>query len=534
MLDGDVGQPFGDVDDADMVGIADAILDRQARFQRFERFYRQVLVERDAATGKAVRIDHPDQQAGVGHRGLGTTLAIAGWPRIRPGATRTDQQFARLADRHEAATASADARYLDRQRIDDEVMLEFERGVDERLAVADEADVARRPADVGAEQIGGVDQLAEMGAADGAGGGTGKDDLERPLHRRFGIEQLGGAIGVVEAALEAHLAQAAVKLAGIVAVDVAHEHVDHGRRCARIFLGERRDVARDRARDVTQLLAYQLGEAALVRRIDVSVDQADRDCGYAAFAKHGELRAGLLLVQRDQHLAIAEHAFGDPAAQVAGYEWARRVAERPTPVRVGLFRGWAPRAAAVEHVALPDRSQEADLGQLAGNDRVEPVGAGMVEHDRVLGANLARAFQHAKFGVADVGRDLDRPYLAVLDRHNVGKSTAYVHPDQHNDLSPLSYSTPRSVQVETLGQQMNRAEPPPRLPADRLERLLVLDDGEPAPFGQHRIAAQLRQLVTRKVATEIDPQRGEVIRAHRFAQLDNRIVGDGRNHDGTS
>ena len=80
---------------------------------------------------------------------------------------------------------------------------------------------------------------------------------------------------------------------------------------------------------------------------------------------------------------------------------------------------------------MADRRQEGDLGQTAGDDGIEPVRAGMAEDMRVGNAHFLGAREHAALGVADIGRDLHRPDLAVRDRHDVREGAAYVDPDQH-------------------------------------------------------------------------------------------------------
>ena len=98
--------------------------------------------------------------------------------RIGAGTAGTDDDLAGRRDGDEAAAACADARELDRQSADDEVVLDLEARVDERLAVDHQAmsvDVpptsqqssCRRPSP------------AEVRAGGGAGGRTREDDVDR-------------------------------------------------------------------------------------------------------------------------------------------------------------------------------------------------------------------------------------------------------------------------------------------------------------------------------------------------------------------
>ena len=92
-------------------------------------------------------------------------------------------------DRDDAAAARAERHDVGRQGVDEEVVLELERGVHPRLAVDDDADVARGATDVGADQVAVVDVPAEVGAAHGACRRAADDQTVRALHRVVGGEE---------------------------------------------------------------------------------------------------------------------------------------------------------------------------------------------------------------------------------------------------------------------------------------------------------------------------------------------------------
>ena len=114
------------------------------------------------AAREAVRVEDPDQQAGVGD---GRARRRRGRSRPGPGSTPAlagpDRDVAGRRDRDDAAAARADARDLRRERVDDQVVLELERVVDERLPVDDERDVGGGAADVAADEVAVADRLAE-------------------------------------------------------------------------------------------------------------------------------------------------------------------------------------------------------------------------------------------------------------------------------------------------------------------------------------------------------------------------------------
>src|SRR2546430_4523619 len=62
--------------------------------------------------------------------------------------------------------------------------LQLERVVDPGLATEDDADVARRAADVGAQQVGLADRRTEVGAGDRARRRPADDQAVRPLDRK--------------------------------------------------------------------------------------------------------------------------------------------------------------------------------------------------------------------------------------------------------------------------------------------------------------------------------------------------------------
>ncbi len=78
-----------------------------------------------------------------------------------------------------------------------------------------------------------------MRAADGACGGTGKDDAEGCFHGVLRRDQVCRAVGEIELPRETDLAQPVIKTARIGVVDDLHEHVDQGGGGARVLLGQR-------------------------------------------------------------------------------------------------------------------------------------------------------------------------------------------------------------------------------------------------------------------------------------------------------
>ena len=69
-------------------------------------------------------------------------------------------------------------------------------------------------------------------------------------------------------------------------------------------------------------------ESLLVGRVDVAVEQADRDALDAAAPEHLDLGPGLVLVERDEHLAGGGDALFHAPSQVPRDQRRRAVGER--------------------------------------------------------------------------------------------------------------------------------------------------------------------------------------------------------------
>jgi hypothetical protein len=85
---------------------------------------------------------------------------------------------------------------------------------------------------------------------------------------------------------------------------------------ARVLARQRRDLTRDRARDITDLLAHQFPQPDLVRGVDIGVEQADRHTLDTATGQDAQLLPSLILVQRDDDRAVGADPLQDSAPQI--------------------------------------------------------------------------------------------------------------------------------------------------------------------------------------------------------------------------
>ena len=85
----------------------------RARNRSVDGFAGRLDVELHLTAKKLIRIEAPQQEIGVGNRGLGSAFAIAGGTRIRSGTHRPDLERSRVIHFRDAATAGTDFNRVD-------------------------------------------------------------------------------------------------------------------------------------------------------------------------------------------------------------------------------------------------------------------------------------------------------------------------------------------------------------------------------------------------------------------------------------
>ncbi len=439
MFDRDVEDAFRDVVEPDVVRVPNPLFDREGCVERLEGAAGQRRVEGHFAAREALGVEQAGQDTDIGHGRVVAAAAVARRPGVRAGTLRTHGDVSRGGHRDDAAPARTDTRNVVRECVHDQVVFELEGRVDEGSSLGDETDVAGGPTDVGTEQVPLADDFAKMSAAHGSRSGAREHHPEGVRHRVRRGHEVRGAVGEVELARKARRAKPGVESLGVLLVDDLHEHIDQGGRRAGVFFCERRDLAGDRTGNVAQLLAHQLAQPSFVGVVHVGVQQADRDALDIAATEDLDLLSRLGLVERRKHLARGGHAFGDAAAQIALDQRSHGIAKGPPPGRVGHRRAGSPATPHVGDVAVPQRREESDLGERTRDDRVESVGARVVEHRRGLDVELAGAFEHRLVHLLYVGGDFRGADRALLDRHHISEGPSDI--DCHHGASaPASRS----------------------------------------------------------------------------------------------
>ena len=150
-------------------------------------------VEVDLAAEAQRLVVQAEHEVGVGDRGVGPTLAVARRPRIRAGRRRSDGQPAEVVDTGDAAAAGADRVDVDR-RVGRGVAADIEVDPGIGHAVEDSGHVGARATHVEGEQIGRVDQPAQLGGGDRPAGRPGQQRQDRQSAGPLGPDQPAGGL----------------------------------------------------------------------------------------------------------------------------------------------------------------------------------------------------------------------------------------------------------------------------------------------------------------------------------------------------
>ena len=124
-----------------------------------QRVRRGLLVKHDAPAREFRRVDAPHRQIGIGDRGPGAALAVAGRPRLGARALRPHGDAAQAVDDGDGAAAGADLHHLDHGHAQRQpAALEEAMGARDlegprrpRLGVVDQADLGGRATHVEGE-----------------------------------------------------------------------------------------------------------------------------------------------------------------------------------------------------------------------------------------------------------------------------------------------------------------------------------------------------------------------------------------------
>ena len=410
---------------------------------RLERADGGIAVELHLAGEEQLRLEQPHRDVGVGHRRHLAAAAVARRARRGARGLRPDLERAHLVGADQAAAARADAADVERGDRQRDRVLELPLVGDLGAAVEDDPEVRAGAADVEADEVAAVEQLARVQLrAEQAGDRAGLQRVDRRALDGAARAQAAVHLHDLHARVEAGLGEALLE-----ALEVAHDGragvgVEHHDERALELAGQRPD-ARVLHVGVRHDLLDDLAHALLVVGVVVGVEEADADGLDALGLEELELAARGVLVERQQDVAVLAQALRDLAAVPALDDRARDVRALPRRV-VEVLVERAPDAAVVDGVAVALGHQHPRLRALAGQRRVEPHGVAVVERrDRLGVVDQPLERGERPLGLVVPGReDLgagDLPAVLVdQDGIREGASHVYSNSNRHDPLSSRS------------------------------------------------------------------------------------------------
>src|SRR5690606_20216444 len=306
-------------------------------------------------------------------------------------------------------------------------------GVQVHLAADDQRGVQAGAAHVQGDDVGLADQLADVGGADGAAGGTRVDQVHRlPDGRRQGVGAAARA-GHQEAPLETGGPQLAVQLLQVALDQRLDVGVDDGGAGALVLPVLAAQLMREGHGNAGTDLLQHLAHGDLVGGVHVAVQEADghRFDGFLLDAlRH---LPGRLVVERLEHLALEVHPLGNLEAQVAGHQRLRLAV-------LEVVHDIPGRAPEDEHVAEPFGGDDGHPGARPRQQRVETQRGAVdeVADGLKVGPDLVEAGQHALGGILRRGFGLFQADLAFLlvQQDHVREGAADVYGDAHRTGMP--------------------------------------------------------------------------------------------------
>ena len=258
---------FGGFGDLHPEGLGDALADGALG---------SLAVEHHLACEEVVGIQPIETDAGVGDGGLSPSQAVAGGP--RPGARALGPHAERPSgvDPGDAAAASSDGKNLDGRRHDRPA---FDRALVDRScqAIGYDAHVAAGAADVDGRHVSQAHAVRNELSADDTAGGTRHHGADRQVPGGPARDDAAVRLHHEELPLQAPVAQRLRQAVQIGRDDGDRARVDRDRRRALELPQLARDIGRDRDVRGRVLLQDELPGAALMVRVGVGMEEAERD-----------------------------------------------------------------------------------------------------------------------------------------------------------------------------------------------------------------------------------------------------------------
>ena len=418
--------------------------------------------EVDVLRPERVGVKPTELHVGVGDGRVETAAPIGRRPGLAAGRMGADADLAERIDRRDRTPARADLDHLDHRDRDRHAraFLEAGRAVDleglggRRREVLDQGDLCRGATHVVGQHAVAAVAGGEIGGEDGTAGRprlhepdgerSGRLDRHQPT---TGVDQVERARG----ASSGEFVSQPDEVAGHQRLDVG---VGADRVEALVLAHLGRDLARDRYCDVGQFGEQKLTEPEFVRRVDVGVDEADRDRLVALRADVFDERAGAVLIERHEDLASCVQPFADDVAIGPLNEGGRQHDVEVVLLEPALGAG-------LDHIAEAVGCDECSLGAtpfdegVCGERRsVDDLGD-VAQVDVLLCGDTADAVADPDFGGVVCGEHLGRGVAAVghFD-HDVGEGAANIGTDANTHLRSLAFARrPQRSRLRCVGSR---------------------------------------------------------------------------------
>ena len=395
-------------------------------------------VEAHEAAEEEVGIEIPEQEVGVGHRGLASPQGVARRPGVGAGAVGPDLEQPQAIHPGDGATARADLDHLDDGDADRQPRALLEpvgpRNLEfpgyQRLAPVDDARLGRRPSHVERQEARLAGQFGGPRGSQRAGGRPGFHEADRDALGRLRQGDAAGGEHDVELPPDTQIHELALEVLHVPRHERHHVHVGDGRGGALVLADLGNHVRGAGDGKGGRHLPEQRPQSQLVSGIPVGMEQADRHGLDALGEQAPDDLACAGLVQRLHHAAVGQEPLVHFSAEVARGQRGRGVDEE-------IVHVVAPLAADLEGVPEAPRREQPRSRALALDE-----GVGGERRPMDEAADGARRNPHffeeahdpgfnALGGVLGGRQELADPDGAarLVDQNKVGEGAADIHPE---------------------------------------------------------------------------------------------------------
>src|SRR5262245_30537359 len=426
--------------------------------------FRRATIEARTATKEIVRVEKPEDEIGICHRGVAAAAAIA--RRARPGAGTLgpNMQHAAVVDtcnRPAPSTDAGDVEALQRHALASNAPVGRNGG----LTADNERDIGRGAAHVERNEVTMAQQAGSVLAAGNAPGRPGEHTSRCQSHRLGNGSDPTMRLNDQDWRTQSRLTQPQFEARKVALQSRANIGVDHRRAEAVVLLDLGQDSRRERNICARHRRTHSLCACLLMDRIPPAVQIADRNGFNTLVLQARNGRSKRVAVQGNVDSAI----------------WANSLAHTdPALARHELYWRWLTQMVAVvfeafphlDDVAMPLCGQKADLCALALDKRV---GGNRSAVDNPLGASQHRGAVNCQ-GLCEAIEPFHHAHrLITWSRRNFGLRDAARSVDANEIREGAAH-----IDADPEHAQLFRVETNPRI-ASRARSSALRCSGSPQP-----------------------------------------------------